>query len=109
MHSFQCVTFEIHYLLLFSVALIKSSLTSSGAADAVEIEIRSYCVENGFTHVVYSRLTTSCVLCLSFLFLLVLNLHEKHPIAFPGPSPSNFPNKYFYTLRLGSISYCYRV
>ena len=73
-------------------------LTSGGAADAVEIEIRSYCVENVFTHVVYSRLTTACALCLSFLLLLFLNLHEKHLVAFPGPSPSNVANKYFCTL-----------
>ena len=72
MYSFQGVTF----------ALIKSCLTSGGAPDAVEIEIRSYCVENGLTHVVYCRLTTACVHCLSFLFLLVLNLHEKHLVAF---------------------------
>ena len=73
------------------------------AADAVEIEIRPYCVENGFTHVVYGRLTTPCVLCLFFLFLLVLHLHEKHLVAFPGTYPSNFANEYFYTLPLGSI------
>ena len=33
-------------------------LTSGGAADAVEIEIKSYCVENWFTHIVSSRSTT---------------------------------------------------
>ena len=93
MHSLQGVTF----------ALIKSCLTPGGAADAVEIEIRSYFVENGFTHDNYSRWTTACVLCLSFVFLLVLNLHEKHLVAFPGPSPLRFANKYLYTLLLGSI------
>ena len=66
---------------------MKSCLTLGGAADAVKIEIRSYCVEYVFNHVVYSRLTTACVLCLSFIFLLVLSLHEKYLVAFPGPSP----------------------
>ena len=64
MHSLQGVTFEIHHkpFLLFSFSLIKSCLTSGGAADAAGIEIKSYCVENGFTHIVSSRLITACLL-----------------------------------------------
>ena len=56
MHSLQCVTSEIITIIFppFSFALIKSCLTSGGAADAVEIEIRSYCVENWFIHDVYT-------------------------------------------------------
>ena len=42
MHFLQGVTFEIHHkpFLLSGFALIKSSLKSGGAADAVEIEIK---------------------------------------------------------------------
>ena len=50
----------------FLFALIKSCLTSDGAADAVKIEIMSFCVENRFTHVVYSRLTTKQPACFIF-------------------------------------------
>ena len=71
MHSLQDVSFLNSSLALppFSHALMRSCLTSGGAADAVKIEITSDCVENGVTHVVSSRSRTACVLCLP-LFIL---------------------------------------
>ena len=58
MHSLQGVFFLIRHKS-FSLALIRSFLTSGGAADAAEFEITSYCVEKGFTHVVSSWATTA--------------------------------------------------